>query len=75
MLTLRSIEVMVRRLLAEAIGTFILVFVGTGSIMINDESGGQLTNLGVGLSFGAGLSTPLQGISGRAEDRLGACFE
>ncbi len=36
---------------AELIGTFILVFVGTGAIMINDISG-EVTNLGIGLSFG-----------------------
>ena len=38
---------------AELIGTFILVFVGTGAIMINDITGGEsVTHLGVGLSFG-----------------------
>ena len=36
---------------AELIGTFILVFVGTGAIMINDITG-SVTHLGVGLSFG-----------------------
>ena len=36
---------------AELIGTFILVFVGTGAIMINDITG-EVTNLGIGLSFG-----------------------
>lgn len=37
---------------AEFLGTFILVFVGTGAIMINEISGGTVTHLGVGLSFG-----------------------
>lgn len=37
---------------AEAIGTFILVFTGTGAIVLNDISGGQLTPLGIGLVFG-----------------------
>lgn len=40
-----------KRYWAELIGSFILVFVGTGSIMINDITG-QVTNLGIGLSFG-----------------------
>lgn len=40
-----------KRYWAELIGSFILVFVGTGAIMINDITG-QVTNLGVGLSFG-----------------------
>lgn len=47
---------MARQMLAELIGTFILVFVGAGAIMINDKSGGQVTNLGVGLSFGAAVA-------------------
>ena len=36
---------------AELIGTFILVFAGTGSIVIN-ELYGSVTHLGVGLTFG-----------------------
>ena len=36
---------------AELIGTFILVFAGTGAIVIN-ELYGSLTHLGVGLTFG-----------------------
>lgn len=31
-----------RRYLAEAIGTFALVFVGTGAIVVNEPSGGVL---------------------------------
>ena len=37
---------------AEAIGTFILVFTGTGAVVFNDISGGQIGNLGIGLVFG-----------------------
>ena len=37
---------------AELLGTYILVFVGTGAIMINEISGGTVSHLGVGLSFG-----------------------
>ena len=36
---------------AELIGTFILVFSGTGAIIIN-ELYGDITHLGVGLTFG-----------------------
>ena len=36
---------------AELIGTFILVFSGTGAIVIN-ELYGSVTHLGVGLTFG-----------------------
>ena len=37
---------------AELLGTYILVFVGTGAIMINEITGGAVSHLGVGLSFG-----------------------
>ena len=37
---------------AEVIGTFILVFTGTGAVVFNDISGGQVTPLGIGLVFG-----------------------
>jgi MIP family channel proteins len=37
---------------AEFVGTFGLVFAGTGAIIINDVSGGAVTNVGIGLTFG-----------------------
>ncbi len=37
---------------AEMIGTFALVFCGTGAIIINNESHGAITNLGIAISFG-----------------------
>ncbi len=40
-------------MLAEAIGTFILVFAGTGAIMVNQISNGAITHLGVSFVFGA----------------------
>lgn len=40
------------RWLAEVIGTFALVFSGTGAIVINDVSGGAITHVGVALTFG-----------------------
>ncbi len=49
----------VRRLLAEFVGTFVLVFAGTGAIVVDDISGGDLGLLGVsvvfGLAIGAGV--------------------
>jgi MIP family channel proteins len=41
-----------RKLLAEAFGTFCLVFAGTGAIVINDVSGGTVTHVGIALTFG-----------------------
>jgi aquaporin Z len=41
-----------RRLAAEVLGTFALVFAGTGAVVINDVSGGTVTLVGVALTFG-----------------------
>jgi aquaporin Z len=41
-----------RRLAAELLGTFALVFAGTGAIVINDVSGGTVSHVGVALTFG-----------------------
>jgi aquaporin NIP len=40
------------KLLAEAIGTFALLFAGTGAIVVNDLTGGVITHVGVALTFG-----------------------
>jgi MIP family channel proteins len=37
---------------AEVIGTFCLVFAGTGAMMTNQLSGGEVTTVGIGLTFG-----------------------
>jgi MIP family channel proteins len=39
-------------MLAETIGTFALVFFGTGAIVINDLTDGVITHLGIALTFG-----------------------
>jgi aquaporin Z len=41
-----------KKLCAEAIGTFGLVFAGTGAIIINQVSGGAITHVGIALTFG-----------------------
>lgn len=41
-----------RLFLAECLGTFALVFAGTGAVVIHHESGGVVTPLGVALTFG-----------------------
>lgn len=41
-----------RKYVAEAVGTFALVFAGTGAIVINDVRNGAVTNVGVALTFG-----------------------
>eukprot|EP00456_Euglypha_rotunda_P026154 TRINITY_DN210_c0_g1_i4.p1 TRINITY_DN210_c0_g1~~TRINITY_DN210_c0_g1_i4.p1 ORF type:complete len:243 (-),score=52.00 TRINITY_DN210_c0_g1_i4:386-1114(-) len=41
-----------KRLLAETVGTYFLVFAGTGAIVINDLSGGAVSHAGIALTFG-----------------------
>jgi aquaporin Z len=41
-----------KKLIAEFIGTFTLVFAGTGAIVINDLSGGTVSHVGVAMTFG-----------------------
>jgi aquaporin NIP len=41
-----------KKLAAECIGTFALVFAGTGAIVIDEVSGGAVTHVGVALTFG-----------------------
>jgi len=42
----------VKKLGAEFIGTFALVFAGTGAIVIDEVTGGTVTHVGVALTFG-----------------------
>jgi aquaporin Z len=41
-----------KRFTAELIGTYALVFAGTGAIVINQVSGGVITHVGIALTFG-----------------------
>ena len=41
-----------KKYIAEVIGTFALVFCGTGAIIINQETGGTVTHVGVAITFG-----------------------
>ncbi len=41
-----------QKLAAEAVGTFALVFAGTGAVVIDAETGGGVGHVGIGLTFG-----------------------
>ncbi len=42
----------VKKYVAELTGTFALVFCGTGAIVIDQQSGGQVSHVGVAITFG-----------------------
>jgi aquaporin NIP len=42
----------VKKLAAELFGTFALVFAGTGAVVVNVETGGTVSHVGVALTFG-----------------------
>jgi aquaporin Z len=42
----------VKKFIGEFIGTFSLVFAGTGAIVIDETTGGAITHVGVALTFG-----------------------
>ncbi|XZF13450.1 aquaporin [Chitinophagaceae bacterium MMS25-I14] len=41
-----------RNYIAELIGTFALVFCGTGAVVIDQQSGGSVTHVGIAMTFG-----------------------
>ena len=51
-----------KKYFAEALGTFGLVFAGTGAIIVNDLHGGVITHVGVALVFGLIVMTMIYAI-------------
>lgn len=45
-------QAVLKQYTAEAIGTFALVFAGTGAIVVNDVSNGVITHVGIAITFG-----------------------
>jgi aquaporin Z len=41
-----------KRYVAEILGTFAMVFCGTGAIIINQQTNGEITHVGVAITFG-----------------------
>ena len=53
-----------RRYVAEAFGTFSLVFAGTGAIVVNDVSGGVVTHAGIAITFGLIVMSMIYAVGG-----------
>ena len=60
---------MTKRAIAEAFGTFALVFAGTGAIIINEASHGAITHVGIALTFGLGATMLTRAGTQREGDR------
>jgi len=45
-------NIILKKFIAELVGTFALVFCGTGAIIINEASGGSVTHVGIAITFG-----------------------
>src|SRR5476651_1125548 len=41
-----------KKYLAEFLGTYAMVFAGTGAIVINQQNGGAITHVGIAITFG-----------------------
>jgi MIP family channel proteins len=52
-----------RELLAEFIGTFVLIFTGTGAVMVDRLSDGAITHLGIAIVFGAVVTALIYSLS------------
>jgi aquaporin Z len=50
------------RYIAEVIGTFALVFIGTGAVCVDDLTGGSITHFGVSFAFGIVVLTMIYSI-------------
>jgi aquaporin NIP len=50
--------------IAELIGTFALVFCGTGAIVINQEANGAVTHVGIAITFGLIVMAMIYSLSG-----------
>jgi aquaporin NIP len=48
----RHLKIYMKKFIAEAIGTFALVFCGTGAVVINETTNGTVTHVGIAITFG-----------------------
>ncbi|HEY0031162.1 MAG TPA: MIP family channel protein [Bacteroidia bacterium] len=53
-----------KKILSEFLATFFLVFAGTGAIVINQESGGAISHLGIAITFGLVVTAMIYAFAG-----------
>jgi len=53
---------MLRKSVSEIIGTFALVFCGTGAVVIDAQTGGAVTHVGVAITFGLVVMSVIYGL-------------
>ena len=58
------------RLLAEAFGTFCLVFAGTGAVIVDEVTGGGVTHVGVAATFGLVVMAMIYSVGGVSGSHL-----
>lgn len=56
----------INKCVAEGVGTFALVFVGTGAIVTNDLYGGLVTHVGISFAFGVTVMVVIYAIGDRS---------
>jgi aquaporin NIP len=59
-----------KHLIAEILGTFIIVFIGTGAIILNEVSGGSITHIGVCLLWGFAVGLAIASAGRLAESHF-----
>lgn len=53
---------MLRKSVSEVIGTFALVFCGTGAIIVDKQTGGAVSHVGVAITFGLIVMAMIYGL-------------
>ena len=46
------LKIVMKKYIAEFIGTFAMIFCGTGAMTINEVNGGDVTHVGIGITWG-----------------------
>jgi MIP family channel proteins len=59
---IRALEWRSPAVVAECVGTFVMVFVGTGAVMVNQITEGAVTHLGISAAFGAIVAALIYGL-------------